>query len=186
MFKPGDYVYIHKKKLVKQHIPCRVVDVAASGYVLCTYKGVLARPYTGEVMTGGRHAKSIPLDNWHQSSRVSLDDVMNDTACLEICRCTLSESSLPTVVVSDDSDDPLTPTSEEYWVVNLLYRLTKREREMIRSPVGWLNDSIIYARCQLPEAPTLRWRDESLMASDFNIGFCILSTLIICMHLTPC
>ena len=30
--------------------------------------------------------------------------------------------------------------------------------------------SHLYAQCQLPEAPTLGWRDESLMASDFNIG----------------
>ena len=68
VFKPGDYVYIHKKKLVKQHILCRVVDVAARGYVLCTYKGVLASLYTGEVMTGSHRVKSIPLDNWRQSS----------------------------------------------------------------------------------------------------------------------
>ena len=67
----------------------------------------------------------------------------------ESCNCNLSESFVPVVVVSDDSDDALTPTSEEYWVVNLLYRLTKREREMIRSPVGWLNDSIISAAQKL-------------------------------------
>ena len=34
----------------------------------------------------------------------------------------------------------------------------------------------LYAWCQLPEAPTLRWRDESLMAS---VNVCILSALII-------
>ena len=33
------------------------------------------------------------------------------------------------------------------------------------------------------EAPTLGWRDESLMASHFNIRVRILSA---CMHLTPC
>ena len=88
------------------------------------------------MLTGSHRAKSIPLDNWHQSSRVSLDDVMSDMACLESCSCNLSKSFLPAVVVSDNSDDALTPTNEEYWVVNLLYRLTKREREMIHSPVG--------------------------------------------------
>ena len=77
-------------------------------------------------MTGSIRAKSIPLDNWHESSRVPLDDLMSDAACLEICKCTLSKFSLPTLVDSDDSGDPLIPASNEYWVVSLLYRLTKR------------------------------------------------------------
>ena len=136
-------------------------------------------------MTGGCHAKSIPLDNWHQSSRVSLDVVMNDMACLNICRCTLSESSLPTIVVSDNSDDPLTPTSEEYWVVNLLYRLTKREWEMIRSPKRHH-----YFSCSEDYSSTVSyhvWPPTNHTCTSwpaFNTGVCILSTLVICMHLT--
>ena len=57
--------------------------------------------------------------------------MISDTTCLESCSCSLSKSSLPTFVVPDDSDDALTPAIEEHWVVNLLYGLTKREREMI-------------------------------------------------------
>ena len=34
VFKPGDYVCLHTHKLVKQHIPCRVVGVSGERYIV--------------------------------------------------------------------------------------------------------------------------------------------------------
>ena len=40
---------------------------------------------------------------------MKIDDVERDLLCLEKCNCTLSESSVPTTVISVDSDDDLEP-----------------------------------------------------------------------------
>ena len=71
--------------------------------------------------------------------------MQSDPSCLESCSCTLSESSVPAIVLSDGSDDLLEPTVSDVWLQTPLYRLTNRDKELIHSPIGWLNDSIIIA-----------------------------------------
>ena len=48
------------------------------------------------------------------------------------------------------------------------------------APSCLFSQNSIMVWCQLPEAPTLGWRDESLMASDFNIRVQYLHFVIIC------
>ena len=55
-----------------------------------------------------------------------IDDVGRDPSCLESCNCTLSECSVPTTVISVDSDDNLEPAVSGVWLQTPLYELTKR------------------------------------------------------------
>ena len=59
-----------------------------------------------------------------------------------------------------------------WWLLTLMWEL---------SCISFLNTCILllFDWCQLPEAPTLGWRDESLMAS----AFCLFSILIVCISL---
>ena len=144
-FVPGTCVCLHNSKLIKQHIPCRIVRVVGERYQLCCKKGILDMPYPGQELMTSNNDPPIPLDKWRQSSRVSLRHVISDPSCLESCTCNFSGTSLPTctIVLSDDSDDA--PKRNDVWLQNLLYTLTISEQEIILSPIGWLNDSIISA-----------------------------------------
>ena len=129
-------------KLLKQHIPCRVVGVAGERYQLCSKRSVVSGSHSGKDLTVSSGAHSIQLDKWRQSSKIPLCDVVCDPTCLETCTCALSKCSQPTIVLSDDSDDD---TVSNVWVKNQLYTLTHGEREMIRSSDGWLDNGIISA-----------------------------------------
>ena len=145
MFKPGDYVCLHTHKLVKQHIPCRVVGLSGESYRLFSKMGVICGFHSGKYLTVCDRVYFIPLIEWRQSSVVKVCDVQSDSSCVESCNCTLSESSVPVTVISDDSDDDLVPTVSGMWLQTPLYKLTNKERELINPPNGWLNDSIIFA-----------------------------------------
>ena len=108
-FVPGTGVCLHSSKSVKQHILCRIVRVVGECYQLCCKKGILDMPYLGQELMTLSSDPSIPLDKWRQSSRVSFHHVISDPSCLESCSCNISETSLHTIILSDDSDDALTP-----------------------------------------------------------------------------
>ena len=138
-------VSLHSSKLVKQHIPCRIVRVVGKRYQLCSKIGVLDRLYVDKELMALTSDHSIPLDKWREISRVCLRQVISDPFCLENCACNFTDFSLPLIVLSDDSDDDSTLTRNDVWLQTVLYTLTIREQQMIQSPSGWLNDNIISA-----------------------------------------
>ena len=83
--------------------------------------------------------RSITLDAWRQASRVSFRNVINDSSCIEICNCVLSKSE--DVIELTSSDEMSTDIT--MWVHNAVYSLTNDDKEIVLSPSGWLNDTII-------------------------------------------
>lgn len=59
-------------------------------------------------------------------------------SCLESCNRIFSDASVPTIIISGGSDDDL---ESGVWP---LYKLTNRDRKVIHSPTGWLNDGVIF------------------------------------------
>ena len=80
---------------------------------------------------------SIALDAWHQASRVPFKRVINNFSCMEVCNCILSKST----------ENVLELTGITMWVHNTVY--SNNDKELILSPSGWLNDSIISAAQKL-------------------------------------
>ena len=103
-----------------------MVGVSGESYRLYSMIGVISGCHSGKYMTVCDHAHSIPLSGWRESSMVKIDDVESDPSCLESCNCTLSECSVPTTVISVDSDENLEPAVSGMWLQTPLYELTKR------------------------------------------------------------
>ena len=72
--------------------------------------------------------------------KLKIGDFNSDPSCLESSNCTLSESSMPAIIVTDSSDDD---TVSGVWLQTPLYRLINRDKELIHAPTSWLNDSVI-------------------------------------------
>ena len=88
--------------------------------------GVISGFHSGKYLTVCDRVHFIPLSEWRQSSVVKVCAVQSDPLCVESCNCTLSESSVPVTVISDDSDDDLVPTVSGMWLQTPLYKLTNK------------------------------------------------------------
>ena len=140
----GDYVCLHSNRLINQHVPCRIVTKSRKGYQLYCRKGILNRSYSSKELTILDDDSSISLDTWRQASRISFKNITDDLTCVESCNCNISSKSTERVIeLTDDSD--VMNTDSTVWVCNALYSLTNDDKEIILSPSGWLNDSIISA-----------------------------------------
>ena len=65
---------------------------------------------------------------------------------MEVCHCVLSKSA-ENVIELTSSDE--TSTGITMWVHNAAYSFTNSDKEIILSPSGWLNDSMISAAQKL-------------------------------------
>jgi hypothetical protein len=79
---------------------------------------------------------SITLDVWRQASRISFKIVIDDLTCVEACNCVLSKSAENVIELTNS-------------VTIAMQYLTNNDKELILSPSGWLNDSIISAAQKL-------------------------------------
>ena len=138
--KVGDYVSIHGRNLGKHHLPCRIVGHFKGRYKLYCAKGVLNTSYASTDLIPLSSCNCIPLNQWRQAPRVSLRTVVSNEAVLEDCNCDVSFCPERILLSSDDED-----AGQQMWVNNNLYSLSPSDRELIASPAGWLNDSIISA-----------------------------------------
>ena len=66
---------------------------------------------------------------------------------MEVCHCVLSKSAENVIELTSSDDE--TSTGITMWVHNAVYSLTNNDKEIILSPSGWLNDSIISAAQKL-------------------------------------
>lgn len=85
----------------------------------------------------------IPLVDWRQASKVSLQSVCTDPAMLERCECDLPVASSEAVVISSESEGE--NEAPEVWVSNGAYSLSHSDRQLVLSKRGWLTDEIISA-----------------------------------------
>jgi hypothetical protein len=143
-FEVGSNVCLHSSRLVNQHVPCRIVRKSKKGYQLYCSKGILSDELSS--LDGNR---CITLDAWRQASKISFKSVINDSSCMEVCHYALSKSAENVVDVELTSSDDVTSTGITMWVQNAVYSLTNSDQEIILSPSGWLNDSIISAAQKL-------------------------------------
>ena len=145
-FEVGNYVCLHSSRLVSQHVPCRIMRKSKKGYQLYCRKGILNSTYPSDALTSLDGNRCITLDAWRQASKISFRTVINDSSCMEVCHCVLSKSA-ENVVELTSSDE--TSTGITMWVHNAVYSLLNSDKEIILSPSGWLNDSIISAAQKL-------------------------------------
>ena len=139
-FEVGNYVCLHSSRLVSQHVPCCIVRKSRKGYQLYCRKGILDKIYPSDELTSLDGNRCITLDAWRQASKISFKSVINDSSCMEVCHCVLSKSA-ESVIELTSCDE--TSTGITMWVHNAVYSLTNGDKEIILSPSGWLNDSII-------------------------------------------
>ena len=97
--------------------------------------------YLGQELGPLNSDHSILLGKWRQNCIVSLRQVISDPTCLESCTCNFFETSVPTIDLSNGSDDNITPAGNGVWLQNLLYTLAIREQQMIQSLTDWINDN---------------------------------------------
>ena len=172
----GDYV---SDKLVKQHVPCRVVQAVGKIYRLCCYKGVLKDSYTSsELMTLSSDC-SISLDNWRI---VSLREVTEDPTSLEACDCILDKSTTGITDLTDLTGDPdVVSTRSNTWLCNPLYTLTCNNREEILSPDEWLSDSVIDTSQKLVLQQFPHMSAQTIICADYQCSKHSLVFVSTCM-----
>ena len=149
-FSVGDYVSLHDSKLGKYHVPCCIVQMFGDRCLLCCCKGVLKTGYAKSQLTAISGDVSISVENWRSATKVSLREVANDSASLEVCNCGLAKPVVEYVidltkestVVSPDKDST---AASNTWLSTPLYTLHADKKEEILSPTGWLSDTVIRA-----------------------------------------
>ena len=68
---------------------------------------------------------------------------------MQTCNCVLSKSAENVIELTDSTSSDDMSAGVTIWVHNAIYSLTNDDKELILSPPGWLNDSIISAAQKL-------------------------------------
>ena len=121
----------------------RRVKSDTQGVTSVLLQGCLTTSFSdSELSVPLNECRSIPLEGWKQTPRVSLQSVARDLAVTEPCNCCLPNSTALTITLSSSEDENI---EGEVWVRNVLYSLTHKNQETILSPSGWLTDKVITA-----------------------------------------
>ena len=149
-FKVGDCVNLHDSKLGKCHLPCCIVQMFGDRCLLCYHKGVLATGCTKGQLMAVTGDVCISAENWRTAARVSLREVADDPASLEVCNCGIAKPAVEYVV--DRTEDSAVVSSDESsaiasntWLSTPLYTLHADKKQEVVSPDGWLSDTGIKA-----------------------------------------
>ena len=138
----GDHVCVHSRKMDKHHLPCCIAAQCGDRYRVYCPKGTLITSFSASELTSRVRGPVIPLVDWRQASKVSLQSVSTDPALLELCECDLPVTSEAVVISLESEGENEAP---EVWVSNGAYSLSHGDRQLVLSKRGWLTDQIISA-----------------------------------------
>ena len=152
LFRPGDYVSVHKRHLQRKHILCRVVECLERSanhlYRVCCLDGVISEMLPETSLTEATSCKKrIPLENWRTAARITIKTSQTNSQNAEQCHCKRHQAAEEALDLTQKSTGKV--EASKVWIKNALYVLHESDREIIETSTGWLNDKIIDASQKL-------------------------------------
>ena len=152
LFRPGDYVSVHKRHLQRKHILCLVVECLERSanhlYRVCCLDGVISEMLPETSLTEATSCKKrIPLENWRTAARITIKTSQTNSQNVEQCHCKWHQAAEEALDLTQKSTGKV--EASKVWIKNALYVLHESDREIIETSTGWLNDKKIDASQKL-------------------------------------